>query len=702
MAAAPLCRPHQPAPDPGRRPGPVGPVSQALTTARAAMGAPQMAFVRAWAEGLDALSAWRRYLAGDGAADLRLARAELQRLLDVLRGLAQAHGRDDLAVLLRRDPEAMAAPAGADLSLDDFIAQQPPDFYSEAELVAMYQVAHGGLDARSAARRRQRLRARLLDALHWLQRQAVRAPQADDLVAAWLDARVASRLAAAGLTTLGALHRQVCVQGYHWHRRVPRLGPRGAARVLLWLGSQAQTLGPLPASALRPPRSLDHATLAPAPALGIVPLDRLALPASLDGRAGTNRGPRPAGALGRHSDVAALQDWLSRWPANGHTWRAYRREAERLLLWAVLVRDKPLAALDAADCALYRSFVLAPGAPWCAPRHTQRWSAAWRPFEAGLSSRSADTALAIVRALCAWLVRQGHLAHDPWAAPAAGALTGPAFERCAVSRAQPAAAGPARTTPTGAALPGSTSGTRRRALSLRQWQLVLAWLAAQPPSPARQRLSCALRLGAETGLRLSTLCAARSDWLLPLQGPQGRRVWHLRVAAGASGKPGPAVALSDALCRALRQHLDTRGGNPVASAPVGLAHCADAAQTDPTNAASLLQQTGVAHEPRSDDPLLTWAAAEPPVALIGRLPDGAALSPARLYTVLRTGFARCAASLAAQPGDGGALRGHGGHGSHGGEDSAGRDGELEALGRASSSWLRAIPGMRAPDQGRRP
>ncbi|TXC62148.1 hypothetical protein FSC37_22605 [Piscinibacter aquaticus] len=53
-------------------------------------------------------------------------------------------------------------------TLEEFAAQQPADYYSEAELIELYQQEHGGqgagqggrADSRSAARRRQRLRER--------------------------------------------------------------------------------------------------------------------------------------------------------------------------------------------------------------------------------------------------------------------------------------------------------------------------------------------------------------------------------------------------------------------------------------------------------------------------------------------------------------------------------------------------------------
>ena len=99
-----------------------------------------LAFVRSWADGLDLVAAWNRYLFIDGAGDARRARGELKRLLDELRTLARAHGRPEIAVLLRRDPEAIPDAKGATIpSLEAFAAEQPADYYSQAELVALHQ-----------------------------------------------------------------------------------------------------------------------------------------------------------------------------------------------------------------------------------------------------------------------------------------------------------------------------------------------------------------------------------------------------------------------------------------------------------------------------------------------------------------------------------------------------------------------------------
>jgi site-specific recombinase XerD len=506
------------------------------------LGPPQMAFVRAWAEGLDLVAAWNRFLYVDGAGDARRARGELQRLLDQLRGLALAHGRAEVAALLRRDPEAMPATGPKIPTLEEFAAQQPPDYYSEAELVALHQVEFGQVDSRSAARRRQRLRERLIGAVLWLERLEARAPQPDDATLAWLDARVAQRLAVVGIRTLGELVFLIRTKGFNWHRGIPRIGPEGAARLVRWVREHEGSLGVLPSPSLRPLSQVDKVAVTPAPCSGIVPLERFAPPADRDGSQGANRAPRSQCKLAAANDYDAIQAWLRLRVAGTHTWRAYRKEAERFLLWAVMARRKALSSLDGDDCVAYRDFLAAPGQEWTGPRGAQRWSSAWRPFEGPLAVRSQAVAITIVRSLCEWLVRRHYLDSNPWDDV------------------------PAR--------PDAPSMPQLRALSQKQWTLVQGWLAdemARAPSPALHRLRFVLDFTYMTGLRLAELAAVKLGWLRlePLDdGPDGEEMaWSIMVLG--KRKKWREVPLPDPAMQALRAYLLARGRgtDPLAQDP---------------------------------------------------------------------------------------------------------------------------------------
>lgn len=603
------------------------------------LGHPQMAFVRAWAEGVDLAQAWQRYLGQGPAPDGRRVRAELQGLLDMLRSTARVHGRGDVAALLRRDPASMAETAARAPSLDDFRAQQPEDFYSEAELLELYTATHGAPDARSGTRRRQRLRTRQLAALQWLETVAVREPQPADALASWLDERLAARLATVGLTRLDQLQAWIGSRGFHWHRTIPRVGAATAARVLHWLQQHARTLGPLPAWALVPPGRLDRAALmsrplgraavAPAAVGGRpLPLERLVhlrLPPGLTGSTGHHRAPLAPGREGAalpEDDLAALHAWLAQRQPGSATWRAYRKEGERLLLWALWVAGKPVSSLDAADLTAYQAFLAAPPAGWTAPRGTPRWHDDWRPFEGPLSDRSAAMALGIVRGMLDAWVAQGYLSVNPWTVDS----------RTGSSRTLAPAA-------------------RLRALTGAHQAAMAQWMEqrvrTQGSTPALLRLQALWAMTRGTGLRPAELVAARLGWLRMRVAMPGhdqdachdKTGWWLDVPANATAGNARSVALDDSARDALHRYLAVRG---LAAGP---------AETPITTA---------------DAPLFAQLRSEAP------------LSPARLYELMTQALAACA------------------------DDLAQRDPEAAAtLRQASTHWLRHGYGLQAAVAGAR-
>jgi hypothetical protein len=161
-----------------------------------------------------------------------------------------------------------------------------------------------------------------------------------------------------GLATLGDLMFWIGHKGFHWHRPIPRLGPEGAARIVRWVREHQASLGALPSPALAPLSRLDVHTLTPSPRLGVVPLERLVLPSDArSGAQGLNRAPRERCKLAADNDLQAIQAWLRLRIDGSHTWRAYRKEAERFLLWAVLERRIALSSLDGDDCVAYLHFI---------------------------------------------------------------------------------------------------------------------------------------------------------------------------------------------------------------------------------------------------------------------------------------------------------------------------------------------------------
>jgi integrase len=490
----------------------------------------EMAFVRACVQGVEPADAWARYLAHDRTAIHPKPGLVLRRLLDELRSLARAHGRPGVAALLVRDPAAVRGPANDRLSLEAYRDQQPLDFYSEAELADLYRSEFGGSTWRDPARRRDRLRTRLLEALQWLGSLSVRMPLPEDPVASWLEPSVAGRLAVVGVRTLGDLSSWISTRGFRWHRPVRGIGPRGAARIVRWLQDHEPTVGALPAHALLADRQIDKAASTPTPCAGIVPLERFVAPQTSDGSRGSNRAPFDQCRIQALGDADAVRAWLAQWREGAATWRAYRKEAERFMLWAVVERDKALSSLGESDCAAYREFIARPDPRWTAPRRTPRWSDQWRPFEGPLAPRSATLAASILRAMLEWLVRQGYLRVNPWVTSPAGEAPG---------------------------AKGARVQSPLRALSTSQLEEWRRWLDGRPPSAAIDRLRFIVDFTASTGLRRTELAAARLDDLLRDPGEKGPSAYRLRVRSRRV--TGREVPLSASAVLALQTYLRSRG-----------------------------------------------------------------------------------------------------------------------------------------------
>ena len=146
-----------------------------------------------------------------------------------------------------------------------------------------------------------------------------------------------------------------------------------------------------------------------------VPLERLRTLDIFDDRLGSNRaGPGVVCQLAANNDLDAVRAWLAEFHDSPQTLRNYRKEAERLLLWALLERGKPLSSLTREDCLLYETFLVDPQPydRWCGPR-VPRFNPQWRPFLGPLQPTSRKQALLIINSLLSYLVKAGYLAGNP-------------------------------------------------------------------------------------------------------------------------------------------------------------------------------------------------------------------------------------------------------------------------------------------------
>ena len=114
------------------------------------------------------------------------------------------------------------------------------------------------------------------------------------------------------------------------------------------------------------------------------------------------------------SDAEAISQWLSEFQGSPQTLRAYRREAERLLLW-LAYQERGLAGLRRQDLDAFEDFLESPTPRqlWIGPPRP-RSAADWRPFRGPLSPASRRQSLVILQGMFAWLVEAGWLAHNPF------------------------------------------------------------------------------------------------------------------------------------------------------------------------------------------------------------------------------------------------------------------------------------------------
>lgn len=141
----------------------------------------------------------------------------------------------------------------------------------------------------------------------------------------------------------------------------------------------------------------------------------LTLPPTLSGTHGANRAPPGVPRqIAADTDVAAIGVWLAEYITSPHTFRSYRKEAERLLAWATQVRGKAISSLTREDVLAYEAFLANPPADWCDDALARRGDHR-RLFAGPLSDRSRRQALGILAGLFNYLIRAGYLAGSPFA-----------------------------------------------------------------------------------------------------------------------------------------------------------------------------------------------------------------------------------------------------------------------------------------------
>ena len=229
------------------------------------------------------------------------------------------------------------------------------------------------------------------------------APAISDDIGMWLAPAAVAALREQDIHTLADLTVRI-PRRRQWWASIPGLGVSGARRIEAFFAEWPE----LTARA----RSL----IAAAPRSMIVPWEQMGrLPHEVDGSLGQFRAPRETCSLNADNDYAAVQAWLGLHESPS-TQRAYRKEAERLMLWAIIEKGRPLSSLTTEDATAYRNFLRqpTPRERWVGPARP-RSAADWKPFTDALSPRSAAYTLQVLGALYRWLVQQRYVLANPFA-----------------------------------------------------------------------------------------------------------------------------------------------------------------------------------------------------------------------------------------------------------------------------------------------
>lgn len=316
--------------------------------------AASLAALRAWYEGLPTREAVVRYL-GHTKADGQSSRGVLGAIRRRLIQLARRGHREDLAALFD------------------------------------HPVSERRKHARAVAR-----------AIELLPNLPAPEPLIGDDIAQWLEPRAVRALHAQGIKTLAALTVRI-PRRRRWWAASPGLGVAGARRIEAFFAAHPQLT------------ERAHALVLVAEPQETVPWERLTVPSEVDGSLGTFRAPRSTCTLSANNDYEAVQAWLAL-HESGATQRAYRKEAERRILWAIIERGRALSSLTTEDAVAYRSFLRrpAPRDRWVGPPRP-RSSPEWRPFAGGLSPRSVAYSLSVLGAMYRWLIQQRYVLANPFA-----------------------------------------------------------------------------------------------------------------------------------------------------------------------------------------------------------------------------------------------------------------------------------------------
>ncbi|MDG4551341.1 MAG: tyrosine-type recombinase/integrase [Candidatus Contendobacter sp.] len=246
-----------------------------------------------------------------------------------------------------------------------------------------------------------------------------------------------------------------------------------------------------------------------------------------------NRATTTQAQIAARTDPEAIRIWLARYADTLTTFQNYRKEAERLLLWALVELGKPLSSLTQEDLLRYQCFLANPHPPerWIMPTNHRagRQDHRWRPFSGPLSPASQRQAMIVLNTLFSWLVTAGYLVGNP----------------LALSRRRTRLASPHVT----------------RYLTNDLWAVVKATIESLPQGTCRDhahyhRVRWLFSLLYLCGLRISEVAGGTMGQFLQRINQDGREYWWLEVV-GKGGKVR-LVPVTDELLEELVRYRQSR------------------------------------------------------------------------------------------------------------------------------------------------
>lgn len=249
-------------------------------------------------------------------------------------------------------------------------------------------------------------------------------------------------------------------------------------------------------------KSDDGKNTLPPPNPLIVPLEQISLGIGLDGRTGTNRADATHRSLEADDDLSAIRAWLSARAENPNTRNAYRKEAERFLLWCTVEKDIAMSSVGTAEASEYLRWLeqlgrfdekqwarrwKCPQHDWIGKKNTSRDDPQWRPFNEALSHTSRKLAMTVIRQLFTFLKKTGYIIFSP-------------FDQ--ISSKVPYLEGE-----------GAPKAFADRSFTEEQWAHVMDCFEAEEDNEAHARLAVILMLGKGLGLRASEMLAAQTGWI---------------------------------------------------------------------------------------------------------------------------------------------------------------------------------------------